>query len=60
MQPVFPIRMQLKGVGLVINFSRVTGAPLKTMGIVALLGRDMLSRMTLYYDGPNSEYTLAY
>ncbi|MGI0055120.1 MAG: retroviral-like aspartic protease family protein [Thermoplasmata archaeon] len=59
-QPVYPIRIQLQGVGLTINFSRVTGALLKDMGLVALLGRDMLSRMTLYYDGPNSEYTLAY
>ena len=59
-QPVYPIRMQLQGVGLTINFSRVTGAPLQQMGLVALLGRDMLSRMILYYDGPNSEYTLAF
>jgi len=59
-QPVYPIRIQLQGVGLTINFSRVTGAPLKEMGLVALLGRDMLTSMILYYDGPNSEYTLAF
>ena len=59
-QPVYPIRVQLQGVNLVVNFSRVTGAPLRAMGLVALLGRDMLSSMTMYYDGPNSEYTLAY
>ncbi len=59
-QPVYPIRIQLQGVGLVINFSRVTGAPLKEMGLVALLGRDMLSNMILLCDGPNSEYTLAF
>ena len=52
-QPVYPIRIQLQGVGLVINFSRVTGAPLKEMGLVALLGRDMLSNMILLCDSPN-------
>jgi predicted aspartyl protease len=59
-QPVYPIRTQLQGVGLTINFSRVTGAPLSNMGLVALLGRDMLTRMMLIYDGPSSEYTLSY
>ena len=59
-QPVYPIRIQLQGVNLTIDFGRVTGAPLKEMGFVALLGRDMLARMILFYDGPNSEYTLAY
>jgi hypothetical protein len=59
-QPVYPIHIQLQGIGLTISFGRVTGAPLREMGLVALLGRDMLSRMILYYDGPNSEYTLAY
>ncbi len=59
-QPVYPIRLQIQGVGLGINFSRVTGAPLKSMNLVALLGRDVLARMILIYDGPSSEYTLSY
>lgn len=59
-QPVYPIRLQIQGVGLVINFSSVTGAPLKPMNLVALLGRDVLTRMILIYDGPSSEYTLSY
>ena len=59
-QPVYPIRLQLQGVGLVLDFSRVTGAPLKSMNLVALLGRDVLARMVLIYDGPSSEYTLTF
>lgn len=59
-QPVYPIRLQLQGVGLVLDFSRVTGAPLKPMGLIALLGRDVLTRMVLIYDGPSSEYTLSF
>lgn len=59
-QPVYPIRLQIQGVGLVLNFSRVTGAPLKPMNLVALLGRDVLSRMILIYDGPSSEYVLTF
>jgi predicted aspartyl protease len=59
-QPVYPIRLQIQGVGLVMNFSRVTGAPLQGMGLVALLGRDVLARMILIYDGPSSEYTIGF
>ena len=58
--PVYPIRLQLQGVGLVLEFSRVTGAPLKGMNLVALLGRDVLAKMILIYDGPSSEYTLSF
>ena len=54
-QPVFPIRIQLQGPAFTFDFSRVTGAPLKEMGIVALLGRDVLAKMLLVYDGPTSE-----
>jgi predicted aspartyl protease len=58
--PVYPIKLQLQGIGLVLNFGRVTGAPLSGMGLVALLGRDVLTRMILIYDGPSSEYTLGF
>jgi hypothetical protein len=30
------------------------------MNLVALLGRDVLARMILIYDGPSSEYTLSF
>jgi hypothetical protein len=59
-QPVYPIRITIQGIILTMSFSRVTGAPLKEMGSMALLGRDMLTRMILFNDGPRSEYTLAY
>jgi predicted aspartyl protease len=58
--PVYPIKLQLQGIGLVLNFGRVTGAPLGGMNLVALLGRDVLARMILIYDGPTSEYTLSF
>ena len=59
-QPVYPIRLQLQGAEPVLDFSRVTGATLKSVDLVALLGRDALARMVLIYDGPSSEYTLAF
>ena len=58
--PVYPIKLQLQGIGLVLNFGRVTGAPLGGMKLAALLGRDVLMRMVLIYDGPSSEYTLSF
>ena len=57
---LYPIRIVLTPLGLGIDFSSVTGAPLGGTGFIALLGRDVLARMILIYDGPNGEYTLSY
>lgn len=59
-QPVFPLKLSLVQVGLALEFSQVTGADLSGFDIIALLGRDILTRMMLIYDGPSSEYTIAF
>lgn len=59
-QNLYPIRIILNQMSLGLDYSQVIGADLSGTGFIALLGRDLLSRMILIYDGLHGEYTLAY
>ena len=60
-QNLYPIRIvltQLNNLG--IDYNQVLGADLFGTGYITLLGRDLLQRMLLIYDGPNSEFAIAF
>jgi len=57
-QNLFPARFIIPG--LVIDFSAVIGADLRPQGIIALIGRDLLSRLMMIYHGPAGRVTLAF
>jgi len=57
-QNLFPIRFVFPR--LVIDVSAVVGADLRPFGIVALIGRDILSLFLMIYDGLGGMITLAY
>ena len=59
-QNLYPIRMVLTQLAFPLEFEAVPGAALAGTGFIALLGRDVLTRMILIYDGPHGEYTLSY
>src|SRR5208283_1839702 len=48
---VYPAHFQLVGTNIHINLPRVMGANLKPQKLIALIGRDILSRCTLFYNG---------
>ncbi len=50
MQRVFSLRLTLPN-GITFNFQNVTGSVLKPMGIIALIGRDVLYRGVFVYNG---------
>jgi hypothetical protein len=58
--PAYPLRIEFgDGLGSV-ELERVAGTPhLKSQGLLALIGRDVLEQGTLSYDGPSGAYTLA-
>ncbi|MDE1852545.1 MAG: hypothetical protein KGI38_02225 [Thaumarchaeota archaeon] len=58
-QSLYPARFILQVVGWTFEFGRVTGANLSGTGLVALIGRDVLSSMLLEYNGPLRVFTLA-
>ena len=48
------------GMPFLVNALPVVESVLKPQGIDGLMGRDVLSMCTLYYNGPEGSYTLAY
>lgn len=56
---VYPIQMDVAGSELTIDAPQAAGANLQEQGLVALVGRDVLSHTTLHYNGPAGEYTLS-
>lgn len=62
---LFPARLRFPGEGLDVEFSSVvsvdlTGQAVDDRSIVALVGRDVLSRCILVYNGPGGFFTLAF
>ncbi len=58
--PSYPVRVELGGDLGSVEVDRAAATPhLKSQGLVALLGRDVLEQAELTYDGPSGTYTLA-
>jgi len=56
---VYPIQINVVGF-MNLNVPRAMGAALAAQGLLALIGRDVLARCTLFYNGPTSEITLSF
>lgn len=48
------------GTGAVINAHQAIGVNIREQGIIALIGRDILSSCILIYNGVEAQYTLAF
>lgn len=64
-QSLFPARLYFPRLGFSVEFTSVMGANLKQFRImkgnlVALVGRDILSRCVLIYNGAHASYTLGF
>jgi predicted aspartyl protease len=55
---VYPTKLQMTGLPVGINTASAIGAPLAKQKLLALIGRDVLSRFILIYNGANGEFTL--
>ncbi len=57
--PVYPLSVEFDGLGAV-DVERAAATPhLKSQGLIALIGRDVLGQSQLTYDGLSGAYTLA-
>lgn len=54
---VYPVKMEITS--FTASTPLAAGAPLKSMGLVALIGRDILSSCQLVYNGTTGQITLA-
>jgi hypothetical protein len=55
---VYPIRIELLGLGYSFDIGRTLGASLRAQGFDALIGRDILDRCTLIYSGALGQISL--
>lgn len=56
--PIFAGNIQIAGLGN-ISANRAYGANLEPQGIIALIGRDVLKQMILFYNGTDGTFTLS-
>jgi len=56
---VYPVKFQIAGLPVAVNVPSAIGAPLEVQGLLALIGRDVLQRCTLFYNGLTGEITLS-
>ena len=62
---LYPARLRFPAEGLNIDFNSLVGVDLTGQDVaghplIALIGRDVLSRMILIYNGPTASFTLAF
>ena len=57
---LYPATFEFPGTSLPpVNFASVTAAQLQGLGYIALIGRDILMRFTMFYNGPLGLVTLS-
>lgn len=57
---IYPVQIQIIGFQIQFQSPRTMGAALKEQGLLLmLLGRDLLSRCTLFYNGGTGQITLS-
>ncbi len=58
--PTFAVSIAFPGHGVTLDFDEAPGLPFAQPGQVAILGRDVLARARLVYDGPAGEVRLEF
>ncbi|MBI3193330.1 MAG: retroviral-like aspartic protease family protein [Ignavibacteriae bacterium] len=58
-QNVYPIQIEVVGLPISIEAPNAIGAALSSLGLLALIGRDVLQHCTLFYNGITGEITLS-
>jgi predicted aspartyl protease len=56
---IYPVQIEIVGFRINFQSARTMGAALKEQGLLMLLGRDLLERCTLFYNGLTGQITLS-
>lgn len=56
---VYPIQLELPGTSIAISVDRVLGVQLAPLGLLLLIGRDVLQPGTLFYNGTTGQIAFA-
>ena len=57
--PIYAGKIEIIGISINVNVLKAYGANLKSQGLVALIGRDLLAKCVLVYNGPDSSFSLS-
>jgi predicted aspartyl protease len=55
---VYPVTIEIAGLPIPIHAPHAIGGELRSQGLLALIGRDVLQSCTLFYNGVSGEITL--
>ena len=58
-QPAYPISIEFIGTSIQFGVPKAMGAHLVAQGLGLLIGRDVLSSFTMFYNGLNGQITLS-
>jgi len=58
-QPAYPIHIEIIGTAIQFSLPKAMGANLAPQGLLALIGRDVLSLFTMFYNGQTGQITLS-
>ena len=56
---IYPVHLEIAGFNIHINAQRCMGAALQPHGLIMLIGRDVLAKCTLFYNGVSGQFTLS-
>ncbi len=56
---IYPVNFEILGANIPINVPRCMGAALQGQELVMLIGRDVLEKCTLHYNGISGQFTLS-
>lgn len=57
---VYPVTFEVAGIRQQLDCPLAIGVPLEKQKIIALIGRDVLSMATVFYNGPAGQITLSF
>ena len=57
--PIYAGRVDIVGMSITVSANRAYGANLKSQGLIALIGRDILSKCVLVYNGLEGSFSLS-
>ena len=57
--PIYAARLQIEGIPQYVEAKSAYGVRLKSQGLIALLGRDMLARCIFIYNGHDASFSLS-
>jgi len=57
--PIYAGKIEILGISISVNVLKAYGSNLQAQGLIALIGRDVLNKCVLVYNGPDGSFSLS-